>query len=83
MTMTSQVSVVLHEDEASATISLGHLSTPIIAPVLAVERNLSGDVEALYLRSKISTSEYQYTGWNIDGVISSILTPIRVEGAPS
>ena len=79
MTAVDHISLVLHEDEESATIRFASQSTPIVAPVLAVIRSKVGTIEQVYLRSKIHSGCTNYTGWKADGVISTILTPERGE----
>lgn len=73
------VELKLHEDGQSATVTLSGQSRPIVAPVLAVERDNGGEVARVYLRSKFHSENVNYRGWDVHGAITSILTAVQSE----
>jgi hypothetical protein len=60
-----------------ATVHISGRSNPIVATVLGVERNHTGEAQRIYLNALIHRSDFDsYEGWDISGAVSSILTRI-------
>lgn len=75
---TTTVHVALNAENDLATIRITGRSNPITAPVLGCDRDNQGEIERVYLASRIHPRHKdKYEGWAMSGAISTILTRIH------
>lgn len=75
---TVNISVQLGTETDIATVCMSTRSSPIVADVLGIDRDDTGEPVRIYLRSLIHQPGHgaRYRGWQPSGVISTILTRI-------
>lgn len=75
MKASGKSAVYLSEDEQQATIWLSGRSEPVVAGVLGVERDKTGQPATIYLDGRIHQPHDEPAGsWQMSGAVSTILT---------
>ncbi|KZX82874.1 hypothetical protein A3715_18540 [Oleiphilus sp. HI0009] len=79
MKSTVKIDVKLGENNETAIIKFNSRSSPIVANVVGTELDTEGNINTIYLRSKIHSDDKKdivFEGWEPIGAISTILKKV-------